>query len=67
MTIVVKTRGENLQHNMNIQTVKISTLSLDKFDKYEYLTGEEILSSDQSQTTQQTKFVYSPHKKMEIK
>ena len=31
-----------------------------KLDKYEYLTGEEILPSDQQQIIQQTKFTYSP-------
>ena len=32
---------------------------LKKIDKYEYLTGEEILSSNQRQTIEQAKFVYS--------
>ena len=31
-----------------------------KIDKYEYLTGEEILSSGLSQIIQQAKFTYSP-------
>ena len=31
-----------------------------KIDKYEYLTGEEILSSGLSQIIQQGKFTYSP-------
>ena len=31
-----------------------------KIDKYEYLTGEEILPSDQSRITEQEKFTYSP-------
>ena len=30
-----------------------------KIDKYEYLTGEEILPSDQSRLTEQAKFTYS--------
>ena len=29
-------------------------------DKYEYLTGKEILPSDQSRIIQQAKFAYSP-------
>ena len=29
-------------------------------DKYEYLTGEEILPSDQSRIIEQAKFIYSP-------
>ena len=31
-----------------------------KFTKYEYLTAEEILPSNQKQMTQQPKFTYSP-------
>ena len=31
-----------------------------KIDKYEYLTGEEILPSGQSKITKQAKFIYSP-------
>ena len=39
---------------------KISALSSGKIDKYEYLTGEEILPSNQQQIIQQAKFAYSP-------
>ena len=35
-------------------------LSSGKLDKYEYLTGEEILPSNQQQIIQQAKFTYSP-------
>ena len=35
-------------------------MSSNKFDKYEYLTGEEILPSNQKQMIQQAKFTYSP-------
>ena len=31
-----------------------------KLDKYEYLTGEEILPSNQQEIIQQAKFNYSP-------
>ena len=34
-------------------------LSSSKIDKYEYLTGEEILPSDQSRIIEQSKFTYS--------
>ena len=34
-------------------------LSSGKIDKYEILTGEEILPSDQSRIIEQTKFTYS--------
>ena len=39
---------------------KISALSSGKIDKFEYLTGEEILQSDQSRIIEQAKFTYSP-------
>ena len=39
---------------------KISALSSGKIDKYEFLTGEEILPSNQQQIIQQAKFNYSP-------
>ena len=32
----------------------------EKYDKYEYLTGDEILPSDQSRIIEQAKFTYSP-------
>ena len=43
-----------------ILTAKISALSSGKNDKYEFLTGEGILSSDQSRIIEQAKFTYSP-------
>ena len=35
-------------------------MSFGKFDKYEYLTGEEILPLDQRRVIEQAKFTYSP-------
>ena len=35
----------------------MSALSLGKIDKYEYLTGEEILPSNQKQIIKQAKFI----------
>ena len=46
MTIDDKIRNEKLQNNINKEATKISALSSGKFDKYEYLIGEEILLSD---------------------
>ena len=46
MTIDDKIRDEKLQYEFNQEAAKISALS-GKIDKYEYLTGEEILPSDQ--------------------
>ena len=38
----------------------MSTLSSGKIHKYEYLTGEDTLLSNQQQIMEQTKFIYSP-------
>ena len=63
MTIDDKIRDEKLQYDINRIAAKISTFSSGRIDKYEYLTGEEILPSDQSRTIEQAKFTYSPLEK----
>ena len=60
MTINDKIIDEKLQCDINREAAKISALSSGKIDKYEYLTGEEILPSDQSRIIEQAKFTYSP-------
>ena len=60
MTIEYHIRDEKLQYDINREAAKISALSSVKIDKYEYLTGEEILSSNQQQIIEQAKFTYSP-------
>ena len=60
MTIDDKFRDEKLQHSINREASKISPLSSGKIDKSEYLTGEEILTSDQRRVIEQDKFTYSP-------
>ena len=52
-------RDEKLQYGINREAAKISALSLNKFNKHEYLTGEEILPSNQKQMIEQAKFTYS--------
>ena len=47
MTIADKIRHGKLQHDINREGTKISTLSSGKVDKYKYITGGKILSSDQ--------------------
>ena len=42
MTINDQTRYEKLQYDINREAAKISTLSSDKINKYEYLTGEDV-------------------------
>ena len=63
MTIDDQIRDEKLQYNINRETAKISALSSNKIDKYEYFTGEEILPSNQKQITEQAKFTYTPYGK----
>ena len=60
MTIEDQIKDEKLQYDINREAAKISALSPCKLDKYEYLTGEEILPSNQQQLIQQAKFNYSP-------
>ena len=60
MTIEDRIKDEKLQYEINREAAKISALSSGKLDKYEYLTGEEILPSNQQQIIQQAKFNYSP-------
>ena len=59
MTINDKIRDEKLQYDINREAAKISTLSPGKTDKYEYLTGGELLPSNQRQTIEKTKLTYS--------
>ena len=59
MTIEDKIRKEKLQYNINREAAKISALLCGKIDKYEYLTSEEILTSDQRRVVE-AKFSYSP-------
>ena len=49
-----------VKNDIKRETAKVSALSSGKLDKYEYLTGEEILPSNQQQIIQQAKFTYSP-------
>ena len=60
MTIDDHIRDEELQYDINTETAIISALSPNEIGKYEYLTGEEILLSNQKQMIEQAKFTYSP-------
>ena len=60
MIINDQIRDEKLQHDINREAAKISALSSGKIHKYEYLTGEDILPSNQQQIIEQAKFTYSP-------
>ena len=58
MTINDQIRDEKLQYDINRKAAEISALSSGKVDKYEYLTGKEILPSNQQQIIEQAKFTY---------
>ena len=60
MTINDQIKDEKLQYHINREVAKISALSSEKLHKYEYLTGEDLFSSNQQQIIEQTKFTYSP-------
>ena len=60
MTINDEIRDKKLQYDIDWETAKISSKSSGKFHKYEYLTGEDILPSNQQQIIEQAKFTYSP-------
>ena len=49
MVINDQNTDEKLQHDINRAAAKISSLSSGKVHKYEYLTGEDILPSNQLQ------------------
>ena len=63
MTIEDQIKDEKLQYDINREAATISALSSGKLDKYEYLTDEEILPSNQQQIIQRAKFTYPPLEK----
>ena len=67
MTINDQIRDEKLQYDINREVAKISALSSGKIPKYEYLTGEEILPSNQHQIIEQAIYPYSPLGKTFVK
>ena len=60
MTINDQIKDEKLQYVFNREAAKISALSPGKIHKYEYLTGEDILPSNNQQIIEQARFTYSP-------
>ena len=60
VTIDDKIRDEKMQYSINREAVKILVLSSGKIDKYEYLTGEELLPTDQNRVIEEAKFTHSP-------
>ena len=59
MTIDDKIIDEKILYDINREAAKISALISGKIDKYEYLTGEEILQPDESKIVEQAKLKHS--------
>ena len=59
-TINDQIKDEKLRYNINREASQISALSSGNIQKYENLTGEDILPSNQQQIIEQAKFNYSP-------
>ena len=57
---MIRLEIKKLQYDINREAAKTSTLSSGEIRKYEYLTGENILPSNQQQIIEQAKFTYSP-------
>ena len=60
MTINDQIRDWKLQYDINREAAKISALSSGKIHKHKYLTGGDILPSNQQQIIEQAKFTCSP-------
>ena len=60
MTINDQIRDEKIQYNINREAANILALSSREIRKYEYLTGEDTLPSNQQQIIEQAKFTCSP-------
>ena len=63
MTINDQIKDEKLQYDVDREAAKILALSSDKIHKHEYLTGEDILPSNQEQIIEHAKFTYSSLRK----
>ena len=53
-------RLQTKNYDINRESAKISALLSGEIYEYEYLTGEDILPSNQQQIIEQAKFTYSP-------
>ena len=60
MAINDQIRDEKIKYNINREAAKISAFTSRNIHRYEYLTGEDLLPSNQQQIIEQAKFTYSP-------
>ena len=63
MTSNDQIKDQKLQYDINKEAAKISAWSSGNIYHYKYITGEEVLSSNQRQIIEQANFTYSPLKK----
>ena len=56
---MIRLEMENYNTIITEKQKKISVFSSGKIDKYEFLTGKEILPTDQRRVIEQAKFIYS--------
>ena len=63
MVIDERIRGKKLQYDINREAAKIAASSSGKINKHGYLTGEGVVSSNQSRIIKQAKFTYCPLEK----
>ena len=64
MTIDDKIRNEKLQYDIDRKAARIPALSSKEIDKYEYLTGQEILPFNQRQIIELASFTYLYQEKL---
>ena len=57
---MIRLEMENYIMILTVKLPKYQAYHLAKIDKHEYLTSEEILSSNQKRMIEQAKFTYSP-------
>ena len=57
---IIYHQNEKLQYDIDREAAKISALSSGKIHKHKYLTGKDILPSNQQQIIKHAKFTYSP-------
>ena len=67
MTINDKIRDEKIQYDINREVAIKIALSSGKIEKYEYITSEEIIPSEQIKIIEQAKYTYSPFSKIKNK
>ena len=63
MTSNDQIKDQKLQYDINKEAAKISAWSSGNIYHYKYITGEEVLSSNQRQIIEQANFTYSPLRK----